>query len=416
MVRDDIHPLAVPGIGHAAVGEIREGHARVGIRPAIGGADAAVAEDARRGEGSQPANGVRGPPRVRAEPAVHGHAHEAVDPVSGEVARDVGDHGRGEQPHAVEDAAVGHHLIEGGHGPRGPVASAARRTGAAELGVVLVGALHLAPPVARGLMDVRGAALLGVGQADEELVAEPERLRHVGANEVAVVGLGHRLDQGRGRPVRGEPVIVHARTRRPLEREPADGLAQEIMILPHGLGHLRVGEACLVGQQLDHRDIALGILLEARQVLGHAIREGERAPLDEKPHGACRDHLRVRVQQPEGVLRRRGPRRIDARVADRLEEGQLSVPGHRELGTRIASFGDVARDGLEQALEALGIEIERGGRGTVERDGHDGLLLRAVGCSASGRRSPRGARSRRGGCVSRDRAPRAGRRGARDGR
>src|SRR6266566_2712660 len=67
-IRDDVHALAVPGIRHAAIGEIREGHARVGVGPAIGRADAAVPEDARRGQRAQATNAVRRPARVRAEP------------------------------------------------------------------------------------------------------------------------------------------------------------------------------------------------------------------------------------------------------------------------------------------------------------------------------------------------------------
>src|SRR5713101_1810897 len=62
--------------------------------------------------------------------------------------------------------------------------------------------------------------------------------------------------------------------------------------------------------------------------------------------------------RPEGVFRSLRPRRIDARVADRLEQRQLAVPGHRDLRPRVARLGDVARDRLEQSLERLRVEVE----------------------------------------------------------
>ena len=56
---------------------------------------------------------------------------------------------------------------------------------------------------------------------------------------------------------------------------------------------------------------------------------------------------------------RAGSRRgIDARVADRGEKGELPVARHRELGGGIASAGDVAGDGLVQAVEGALVEAE----------------------------------------------------------
>ena len=37
-------------------------------------------------------------------------------------------------------------------------------------------------------------------------------------------------------------------------------------------------------QHLEHRDVALGVLLEARQVLGDLVGEGERATLGQEAH------------------------------------------------------------------------------------------------------------------------------------
>src|SRR5256885_17148507 len=77
-IRDDVHALAVPGIRHAAIGEIREGHARVGVGPAIRRADAAVPEDAGRRQRAQPATPVRRAPRARPEPPGPWHPPIAV--------------------------------------------------------------------------------------------------------------------------------------------------------------------------------------------------------------------------------------------------------------------------------------------------------------------------------------------------
>src|SRR3970282_1551351 len=110
-------------------------------------------------------------------------------------------------------------------------------------------------------------------------------------------------------------------------------------------GHLRIGEATLVRQELDDRYVALAVLLEARQVLGDLVGEGERPALDQEPDGAGRHDLRVRVQEPERVLRRRDPRGIEAGVADRLEQGELAPAGPRGLPARGGPPGGGGRGG-----------------------------------------------------------------------
>src|SRR6185295_15097023 len=194
-VADHVHALAVPGIRQPPVGQVRERDAGVRIGPAVGRADAAVAERARGGQRAETADGRRGAARVRTEAAVHGHAHVVVDHVAGEIARDVLDHPRREQAHAVERAAGGHHLVEGGHRPRGGVATAARRTSLAEGRVVLLGALDDPAAVRRRLVHVGGALALDLGHADEELAGQAQRLDDVLADERAVVLLGQRLHQ-----------------------------------------------------------------------------------------------------------------------------------------------------------------------------------------------------------------------------
>src|SRR5262245_49500342 len=91
-VADDVQALAVPGVGQAAIRQVGERDAGVGIGPAVGRADAAVAEGARRGQRAEAADGRRGAARVGAEAAVHRHAHVVIDHVASEVAGDVLDH------------------------------------------------------------------------------------------------------------------------------------------------------------------------------------------------------------------------------------------------------------------------------------------------------------------------------------
>jgi len=56
-------------------------------------------------------------------------------------------------------------------------------------------------------VHVRGAVVLRVRQADEQLVAETERADDGVPDERAIVGLGQRLDDDGGRPVRGAAVV-----------------------------------------------------------------------------------------------------------------------------------------------------------------------------------------------------------------
>ena len=120
-------------------------------------------EGARGGKGAEAADGLRGAARVRPEPAVHGHAHVAVHALPGEIAGDEADHAGGEETHPVDGALVGHHLVEGGHGPRRGVAAASRGARPAEVRVVLLGARDLAPAVGGRLVHVHRARVLRVG-------------------------------------------------------------------------------------------------------------------------------------------------------------------------------------------------------------------------------------------------------------
>src|SRR5262249_38402027 len=134
--------------------------------------------------------------------------HVTVDALARVVAGDVLDQPRRQEADAVERAAVRHHLVEGGHRPRGRVAATRRRTRAAELDRVLLGAPDLTPAIGTGLVHVDGPLAFAFGETDEELAAEAERLGDVVADERAIVGLRERFDQdGRG-PVGRAAVIV----------------------------------------------------------------------------------------------------------------------------------------------------------------------------------------------------------------
>src|SRR5437764_15450917 len=83
-IADDVEPARVPRVRHPAVGEIGERHAGLRIGPAIRRADAAMAERAWRGDRAKATDRRRRPARMRAEPAMHRHAHVVMDPVAGE--------------------------------------------------------------------------------------------------------------------------------------------------------------------------------------------------------------------------------------------------------------------------------------------------------------------------------------------
>jgi len=114
---------------------------------------------------------------------------------------------------------------------------------------------------------------LGFGKSDIEFAAKAQRLDHGVADDVAEVAAGEGLDQHAERPVRAQPVIVHLRSRRPFEREVAHDLPQALVVGPRLLADLGVGETCLVRDGLQDGDVALGVLLELRQVVGDAVRE-----------------------------------------------------------------------------------------------------------------------------------------------
>jgi hypothetical protein len=141
------------------------------------------------------------------------------------------------------------------------------------------------------------------------------------------------------------------------------------VIFPGGAGHVGVGEAALMGEELDDRDAALPVGLEAGHVRGHRVGEAEGAALGEDPHRAGGDDLGIGVQEPERLVARGCPR-LEPRLAEGLEEGEPAASGHRDLGARITALGEMPRDDLGEALERPRIESERRRRGRREREGH----------------------------------------------
>jgi hypothetical protein len=205
-------------------------------------------------------------------------------------------------------------------------------------------------------VHVDGARVLGIRQPDEELAGEPQRLDDLLADERAIVRLREGLDQDRGHPVRGAPVIDDARSWRPLQREAADRSPQQVVVRPRLLGDVGVGKSALMREQLDDGEIALPVGLEARHVLRHAVGVAQRPPFREEPHGARRDDLRVRVHEPERVLARGHARGLEASVAEGPEERELSPARDGDLRARIPAFGQMAGDDLAEPLERLRIE------------------------------------------------------------
>src|SRR5260221_11938963 len=105
-IAHQVEALAVPGIGHPVVAEIGEGDAAGGIAPAIRAADAPMAERAGRGEGAEAADRRRRAAQMRAEAAMHRHAHILVDAVAGVVADGIGEGARREEAGAAPRAAL----------------------------------------------------------------------------------------------------------------------------------------------------------------------------------------------------------------------------------------------------------------------------------------------------------------------
>jgi hypothetical protein len=130
-----------------------------------------------------------------------------------------------------------------------------------------------------------------------------------------------------------------------------------------------------VSEELDDRDVALAVLLEAGQVLGDPVGEAKRAALHQDPDRARRDHLGVGVEEPERIVPGRHAIGIEPRVAERLDERKLPAPGDRDLGRGVAAFGQMARDDLNEAIERLGIEAEGDRVGWGEGNGHDDVLV-----------------------------------------
>src|SRR5690606_21228950 len=211
-IADVVHAHAVPRLRDPAVAEVGERGSGVGVGPAIGGADAAWTGSPRCGDAAEPPDIRRVAAHVRTDAAVHGHAEVLVDAVAGMVAGDVVYRPRREDPDTVQRAAVCHHLVERGHGAGGRISSAARNAGALSRRRIAVLEDYRLAGFRRGLVDVGGAAVLAVGQADIELSTQPERLDHGFADVIAKIPAGDALDQHRRGPVRSGAVIMDARS------------------------------------------------------------------------------------------------------------------------------------------------------------------------------------------------------------
>ena len=97
---------------------------------------------------------------MRAEAAMHRHAHVSIDTLAGEVPRHILDHARRNEAHALEAPAMRQHLIEGGHGPRRGETAAAGHTGATPGLGVLMRKAQLLTVVSWQAMALTAAALI----------------------------------------------------------------------------------------------------------------------------------------------------------------------------------------------------------------------------------------------------------------
>ena len=151
-----------------------------------------------------------------------------------------------------------------------------------------------------------------------------------------------------------QAVIVHLRARRPFEREVADHLAQPLVVGPGVLADDGVGEARLVGDGLQDRDVALGVPGELRHVIGDPVGEGEQPALGQRPQRDGGHHLGVGIEQPQRVVRRSARFRLGDGVAEALEQRELAVAGERDLAAGIAALRDVPLDQRDQPVDLAG--------------------------------------------------------------
>src|SRR5262249_38686003 len=133
----------------------------------------------------------------------------------------------------------------------------------------------------------------------------------------------------------------------------------------------------------DDRDVALPMLLEPGQVLGHAVGEPQRAALHQEPYRAGGDHLRVRVEQPKRLVPRGDAAGIEPRRTESRDERKGAPTGHGDPRPGIPALDEVTGDGLTESIEALLVESK--GRGIAGRQRKWHRILRGwiVYCSTS---------------------------------
>src|SRR5262249_47175829 len=111
-------------------------------------------------------------------------------------------------------------------------------------------------------------------------VTNAERVEYLGADELAEVAPGNRLDDDSGGPVGGGAVVLDFGARPPLQLEVADLAAKDLMVGP-GLGRgAGARETALVGEQLEEGNVTFTVGRELRNVVGDAVVEAEGAALD----------------------------------------------------------------------------------------------------------------------------------------
>ena len=71
-----------------------------------------MSERGRRGNGPQPSYRRRQPSHMRAHPAVHGHSHVLINPISGVIARCELDYPWTKHPLTIEYSSRQQHLVK----------------------------------------------------------------------------------------------------------------------------------------------------------------------------------------------------------------------------------------------------------------------------------------------------------------
>ena len=113
--------------------------------------------------------------------------------------------------------------------------------------------------------------LLRGRQAHEQVVVQTQGLQHQLRDGLAKILAGDGFDHHGQHPVRTQPVVVHPRSRRPLQRKTTHRLQHLCVVVPSAGRHFSVWKTGLVRDELQQGDVLFAICRKAGQMVCHAI-------------------------------------------------------------------------------------------------------------------------------------------------